>query len=69
QQAGFVTLGNPGQSWHAAETGDFNGDGKADILFRNDSGAIWEWQMNTSGSLHIGASSSVGNPGSSWSVV
>jgi hypothetical protein len=48
---------------------DFNGDGKADALFRNDSGAIWEWQMNTSGSLHIGASSSVGNPGSAWSVV
>jgi uncharacterized protein (UPF0548 family) len=68
QEAGFVTIGNPGQSWHAAETGDFNGDGKADILFRNDSGAIWEWQMNTSGSLHIGASSSVGNPGSNWSV-
>jgi hypothetical protein len=48
---------------------DFNGDGKADVLFRNDSGATWEWQMNTSGSLHIGASSSVGNPGSNWSVV
>jgi Ca2+-binding RTX toxin-like protein len=33
-------------TWKTAETGDFNGDGKADILWRNDSGAVTIWQMN-----------------------
>ena len=28
---GSALLGNPGASWHAIGTGDFNGDGKADI--------------------------------------
>jgi len=26
--------------------GDFNGDGQADILWRNDSGLIYIWYMN-----------------------
>jgi hypothetical protein len=33
-------------SWKAAGTGDFNGDGKSDILWRKDSGAAVVWQMN-----------------------
>ena len=34
---------NPGPRWHVKGTGDFNGDGKSDILWQNDSGtpAIW----------------------------
>src|SRR5262245_37730571 len=34
----------PGPGWHAVATGDFNGDGRAGILFRHDAGstAIWE---------------------------
>jgi ELWxxDGT repeat protein len=35
-------------SWTAAGTGDYNGDGKADILWRKDSGATVVWQMNGS---------------------
>jgi Domain of unknown function (DUF4347)/FG-GAP-like repeat len=34
------------KSWKAAGTGDFNGDGKSDILWRNDDGSIALWQMN-----------------------
>ena len=29
---------NPGPSWHVEGTGDFNGDGKSDILWQNDDG-------------------------------
>jgi hypothetical protein len=32
--------------WHIEDTADFNGDGRADILWRHDSGAVALWQMN-----------------------
>jgi hypothetical protein len=32
--------------WHVAGTGDFNGDGKTDILWRNDNGMVATWDMN-----------------------
>ena len=37
---------SPGQDWHIVETGDFNGDNKTDILWRNDNGQLAEWLMN-----------------------
>jgi FG-GAP-like repeat len=40
---------NPGAGWHVAAAGDFNGDGRAGILFFNDNGlsaAIWEMNPN-----------------------
>ena len=36
----------PGPSWHAIGTGDFNGDGKSDILLQNTSGHVAIWEMN-----------------------
>jgi len=38
-------------SWHVAGTGDFNGDGRDDILWRNDSGELAEWLANANGSF------------------
>ena len=35
--------------WHVAGTGDFNGDGKADILWRSDSGEVSNWLGNSAG--------------------
>jgi hypothetical protein len=46
--------------------GDFNGDGKADILWQNTDGTSAVWLMNGT-SLISGAN--VGDPGSSWHVV
>ena len=36
------TAGVP-TSWHVADTGDYNGDGRFDILWRNDDGALTTW--------------------------
>jgi serralysin len=38
-----------GPEWHVAEIGDFNGDGHADILWRNDNGAITDWLGTSNG--------------------
>ena len=36
-------------SWHIAGSGDFNGDGRDDILWRNDDGTVTDWLANASG--------------------
>ena len=41
---------NPGPSWQAVGTGDFNDDGHSDILWQNTSSgqaSIWEMNGNT----------------------
>ena len=59
------TLGRA--SWHVVGSGDFNGDGKSDILWQNTDGQAAIWLMNgttpTSEAL-VGT-----NPGSSWQIV
>ena len=43
----FQNLG-ANSGWRVATTGDFNGDGKADILLQNASGAVAMWAMSGS---------------------
>jgi hypothetical protein len=52
-------LGNVGSNWTIAETGDINGDGKSDILYRETSaGSIAMWYMNGIAALqYLGAGS------------
>ena len=36
-------------SWAVADTGDFNGDGRDDVLWRNDSGVVTNWLGQANG--------------------
>jgi len=57
---------NLGTSWHVKTEADFNGDGKADILWQSDSGQAAVWLMNGTSVL---SSANVGpNPGPTWHV-
>jgi hypothetical protein len=51
-----VDLGIVSTAWTVAIAADFDGNGVADILWRDSSGAVALWLMNTSG----GVSSVVG---------
>ena len=42
---------NTGTSWHAIGIGDFNGDGRDDVLWRNDNGTIREWLGQSDGTF------------------
>lgn len=49
QLAGSGVIGsiNAADGWHFADVGDFNGDGKSDLLFLNDTmHGVAVWQMN-----------------------
>ena len=62
---------SPGASWSVAGIGDFNGDGDADILWRNSNGSLAEWLMDgstISSSATPTYQGSAVSPGASWSV-
>jgi hypothetical protein len=62
----------PGTDWHLLGADDHNGDGKADLLWRTDSGALAEWQMD--GTQVVAADytrigpTAVGVPAPDWHV-
>ena len=59
-------------SWSMVGVGDFNDDGKADMLWRNSSGQIAQWQMNGSVVASSGFVTSQGTavaPDASWHIV
>jgi len=53
-------VGNIWTGWTIAGTGDFNGDGQTDILWRDISGSVAIWTMD--GSV-ISSYASMGNVG------
>jgi hypothetical protein len=54
-------------TWTIVGTGDFNGDGRSDILWRDTSGNVAIWEMNGTTILNQ-ATSFVGNVAGNWSV-
>jgi hypothetical protein len=64
---GGGVIADPGPSWTALGTGDFNDDGHSDILLRNANGQIAIWEMN--GTSVIGHGTIAANPGLTWSPV
>jgi FG-GAP-like repeat len=58
---GYIGLpGHPSTTWSVVGVGDFNGDGNADILWRNNSGDLYIWLM--SGTTIIGQGAPVPAP-------
>ena len=53
---------NPGSGWHVVGTGDFNGDGMDDLLWRTSDGTVREWLGHSDGSFADNASVNL-NPG------
>lgn len=54
-------------AWAIAGTGDFNGDGRSDVLLRNVDGTITEWLGETNGSFTWNSAATYGiDPG--WTV-
>jgi hypothetical protein len=59
---------NPGLDWHIAGTGDFNGDGRDDILWRSDNGSVVDLLGNENGSFTGNVNFNL-NPGLDWHIV
>jgi hypothetical protein len=58
---------NAADGWHFADTGDFNGDGKTDLLFSNDTThGLAVWQMNGT-QIETGAQVGTVNAAGGWS--
>ena len=54
--------------WTVAGTGDFNGDGRDDILWRNDSGALINWLGTPAGGFTPNAANSYSDVPTNWHV-
>jgi hypothetical protein len=54
--------------WHIASTGDFNGDGRDDILWRNDSGQVTEWLGTVTGGFGDNSPNAATFVATSWHV-
>ena len=59
-------LGNISTTWSVVGTGDCNGDGTSDILWRNAYGNVAIWLMN--GSQVLPWSAVLGNVATNWSI-
>ncbi len=61
-------VGGVSTVWTIVGTGDFNGDGKSDILWRDSSGNVAIWEMNGTSVLNPNATV-IGGVSTVWSIV
>jgi len=64
--ASTATLSGPGILWHVVGSGDFNADGKADIVFQNIDGTPLIWTMN---GATVTSTTTLSNPGIAWKAI
>lgn len=55
-------------SWHIAGTGDFNGDGRSDILWRHQSGTLSNWLGTATGGWIINDANAMSSVPNEWLV-
>ena len=63
--AGLVAVSN---DWKIASTGDYNGDGRSDILWRNDNGQFGTWLANANGSFTYNAAAGLVSISTDWKI-
>jgi len=61
-------LTNIPTSWHVADVGDYNGDGRDDILWRSDSGQLSDWLGTASGGFTPNDGNAATGVPTSWHV-
>ena len=54
--------------WYVTATGDYNGDGRDDILWRNESGAVSNWLGTASGGFTINDAAAYAQVETSWII-
>ena len=64
--AAFTTVPT---NWHVAGVGDFNGDGRDDILWRNDAGQLSDWLGQTNGGFTPNDANAFASAPTSWHIV
>jgi hypothetical protein len=64
---GQNSFANVTTDWHVAATGDFNGDGREDLLWRNDNGLMTDWLANHSGGYNTNSAATIG-VGTDWTI-
>jgi hypothetical protein len=61
-----ISNGEMGAEWHVAAIGDFNQDGRSDVLWESTSGNVDVWEMN--GANLSGFVENVGNMPAGWKI-
>ena len=67
RRAGYLGCGcgTLASNWNVAQIGDYNGDGKSDILLLDGAGYLAVWLMNGS---TVSSSLPISNVGRTWQV-
>ncbi len=61
-----VVVGGAGGTYVPARTGDFDGDGRAEVIYENPSRNMWRWALPAGGGVQA---SEVGTPAAGWTVL
>ena len=57
-----------GTDWWIVGTGDFNGDGRDDILWRNDDGTLSNWLATASGGFTVNDAKAMSHVPNAWRI-
>ena len=61
-----VVVGGAGGAYVPARTGDFDGDGRAEVIYEDPNRNMWRWALPAGGGVQA---SEVGTPAAGWTVL